>query len=33
MADDLKKTGRHGDERINVEQGHEVGYRAVEQFN
>jgi hypothetical protein len=26
MADDLKKTGRQDDERINVEQDHEVNY-------
>lgn len=28
MADDLKKTGRQDDERINVEQEHELGYWA-----
>ena len=28
MADDLKKTGRHDDDRINVDQDHEVGYWA-----
>jgi hypothetical protein len=28
MADDLKKTGRHDDERINVDQDHEVRYWA-----
>jgi hypothetical protein len=28
MADDPKKTGRHDDERINVEQDHELGYWA-----
>ena len=28
MADDLKQTGRQDDERINVEQEHEVGYWA-----
>jgi hypothetical protein len=28
MADDLKKTGRQDDERINVEQDHELGYWA-----
>ena len=26
MADDLKKTGRQDDERINVEQDHELAY-------
>jgi hypothetical protein len=26
MADDLKKTGKQDDERINVNQEHEVGY-------
>lgn len=26
MADDLKQTGRQDDERINVEQDHELGY-------
>ena len=26
MSDDLKKTGRQDDERINVEQDHELGY-------
>jgi hypothetical protein len=26
MADDLKQTGRQDDERINVEQDHEVSY-------
>jgi hypothetical protein len=26
MADDLKQTGRQDDERINVEQEHEVSY-------
>jgi hypothetical protein len=26
MADDLKKTGRQDDERINVEQDHELTY-------
>lgn len=26
MADDLKKTGRQDDARINVEQEHELGY-------
>jgi Protein of unknown function (DUF3606) len=26
MADDLKQTGRQDDQRINVEQDHEVGY-------
>jgi hypothetical protein len=26
MADDLKKTGRQDDERINVDQDHEVTY-------
>ena len=25
---DLKKTGRHDDERINVDQDHEAGYWA-----
>jgi hypothetical protein len=28
MADDLKKTGKQDDERINVEQEHELGYWA-----
>jgi Protein of unknown function (DUF3606) len=28
MADDLQKTGRHDDERINVDQDHEVRYWA-----
>lgn len=28
MADDLKRTGRQDDERINVEQEHELGYWA-----
>jgi hypothetical protein len=28
MADDLKKTGRQDDERINAEQDHELGYWA-----
>ena len=28
MADDLKKTGRHDDDRINVDQDHEGGYWA-----
>jgi hypothetical protein len=28
MADDLKTSGRHDDERINVDQDHEVGYWA-----
>ena len=26
MADDLKQTGRQDDQRINVEQDHELGY-------
>lgn len=26
MADDLKQSGRHDDERINVEQDQELGY-------
>lgn len=26
MADDLKQTGRQDDERINVDQDHELGY-------
>jgi hypothetical protein len=26
MADNLKQTGRQDDERINVEQDHELGY-------
>jgi hypothetical protein len=26
MADDLKQTGRQDDQRINVDQEHEVGY-------
>ena len=26
MADDLKKTGKQDDERINVDQDHEVSY-------
>lgn len=26
MTDDLKKTGRHDDERINVDQDHELSY-------
>ena len=26
MADDLKKTGKQDDERINVEQDHELSY-------
>jgi Protein of unknown function (DUF3606) len=28
MADDPKKTGKQDDERINVEQEHELGYWA-----
>ena len=28
MADDLQKTGRHDDERINVDQHHQVRYWA-----
>jgi hypothetical protein len=28
MADDLRKTGRRDDERINVDQHHELGYWA-----
>jgi hypothetical protein len=28
MADDLKKTGRHDDERIIAEQDHDVSYWA-----
>jgi hypothetical protein len=28
QSDDLKQTGRQDDERINVEQDHEVGYWA-----
>jgi hypothetical protein len=28
MADDLKQTGRHDDERINVDQDHELSYWA-----
>jgi hypothetical protein len=26
MADDLKQTGRQDDQRINIEQDHELGY-------
>jgi hypothetical protein len=26
MADDLKQTGKQDDQRINVEQDHELGY-------
>jgi hypothetical protein len=26
MADDLKQTGRQDDQRINVDQEHEIGY-------
>jgi hypothetical protein len=28
MADDLRKTGRQDEERINVDQDHELGYWA-----
>ena len=30
MADDLKQTGRQDDQRINVEQDHEVSYWSKE---
>lgn len=30
MADDLKQTGRQDDQRINLDQDHEVGYWSKE---
>ena len=30
MADDLKQTGKQDDQRINVEQDHELSYRTKE---